>query len=234
MAASREPVAERTAEVLRRRIAEGDLLPGTQLCEERLATPLGVSRNTLREAFRLLAHDGLLVHRPNYGVFVSEPDQADLADLYSLRRLVECGVVRSLGGLNAGRLDPLRRAAQAADFAASQHDWLGVGTANMRFHQELVALGGSARADDLIRRLLAELRLAFHVVPDPQVLHEPYLSRNRAILVMLEAGHVDRTAHELERYLRDSEEQLLEAYRAHWHIKAPVLDGNQKITIGVH
>lgn len=213
MTISRESTAERIADVLRRRITEGDLRPGTQLSEERLVARLGVSRNTLREAFRLLAHDGLLVHRRHRGVFVPELDEDDLVDLYRLRRTVECDVVRSLKGLDADRLRPLRADVEAAESAASRGEWGEVATANMAFHQCLVSLAGSRRIDDVTRRLLAELRLVFHVVASPRVFHEKYIARNRALLDLLEDGEVDRAADELERYLHDSEEQLLAAYR---------------------
>ncbi|NDU79577.1 GntR family transcriptional regulator, partial [Actinomadura sp. DSM 109109] len=48
----RTGTGEMVAEVLRQRISEGDLPPGTQLAEESLADSLQVSRNSLREAFR--------------------------------------------------------------------------------------------------------------------------------------------------------------------------------------
>jgi DNA-binding GntR family transcriptional regulator len=212
--ASSESTAERVANVLRQEITEGDLPPGSQLSEERLVARLGVSRNTLREAFRLLAHDGLLVHRRNRGVFVPEFEESDLVDLYRLRRIVECDVVRSLTGLSTHRLRPLRAEVEAAESAASLGEWGEVVTANMRFHQHLVLLSGSRRIHDITRRLLAELRLVFHVVANPEVLHERYIRRNRALLDLLEAGEIARAADEMERYLRDSEEELLEAYRS--------------------
>jgi hypothetical protein len=75
-------------------------------------------------------------------------------------------------------------------------------------------LSESRRLHDVTRRLLAELRLVFHVVANPQVLHEGYVRRNRALLDLLEAGQVIQAADELERYFRDAEEELLEAYRS--------------------
>jgi DNA-binding GntR family transcriptional regulator len=162
----------------------------------------------------LLAHEGLLVHRLNRGVFVSELDEYDVIDLYRLRRTIECEVVRSLVGLDAERLAPLRVEVEAAEAAASLGAWDEVGTANMRFHQRLVGLGGSPRIDEVARRLLAELRLVFHVVASPHVLYAPYVGRNRQLLELLADGLVERAADELERYLHDSEEQLLSAYRA--------------------
>jgi len=209
-----ESTAERVANVLRQQITEGDLPPGTQLSEERLGARLGVSRNTLREAFRLLTHDGLLVHHRNRGVFVPELEEGDLVDLYRLRRIVEGDVVRSLTGLSSNRLRPLRAEVEAAESAASRGEWGEVVTANMRFHQCLVRLSDSRRIHDITRRLLAELRLAFHVVGNPEVLHERYIRRNHALLDLLEAGEVGRAADELDRYFRDSEEELVEAYRA--------------------
>jgi FCD domain len=147
-------------------------------------------------------------------VFVPEFDEGDLVDLYRLRRIVECDVIRSLTGLETHRLRPLRAEVEAAELAASRGDWSAVVTANMRFHQRLVLLSGSRRIHDITRRLLAELRLVFHVVADPEVLHERYIRRNRALLDLLEAGQISKAADEMERYLRDSEEELVEAYRS--------------------
>ncbi|MCZ2826480.1 GntR family transcriptional regulator [Modestobacter sp. VKM Ac-2981] len=209
----RSSTAERVAELLRSRVIEGDLPPGTRLSEEQLVEVLHVSRNTLREAFRLLTHEGLLVHRLHRGVFVPELDEDDLVDLYRLRRTIECDVVRRLEGLDAVRLRPLYDAVAAGEDAARRGDWGAAGTANMRFHQQLVALAGSRRLDETTARLLAELWLAFHAIAVPQRLHEPYVSRNRGLLDLLTAGEVEQAAKELEAYLHDSEAELLAAHR---------------------
>ena len=66
----RSSTADRVAELLRTHIAEGHLLPGARLPEDAIGQALGVSRNTLREAFRLLTHEKLLSHALNRGVFV--------------------------------------------------------------------------------------------------------------------------------------------------------------------
>jgi DNA-binding GntR family transcriptional regulator len=209
----RSSTAERVAELLRHRVIEGDLPPGTRLSEEQLVEVLHVSRNTLREAFRLLTHEGLLVHHLHRGVFVPELDEDDLVDLYRLRRAIECDVVRRLERLDRVRLRPLHDDVAAGEDAARRGDWPAVGTANMRFHQHLVGLADSRRLDETAARLLAELRLAFHAVATPQRLHEPYVSRNRGLLDLLVAGDCEKAAKELEDYLHDSEAELLAAHR---------------------
>ncbi|MCX5419375.1 GntR family transcriptional regulator [Streptomyces sp. NBC_00078] len=208
----RTSTAERVSDILRGRIAEGFFPPGTRLSEDSIGGALGVSRNTLREAFRLLTHERLLVHELNRGVFVRVLTVEDVEDIYRTRGLVECAVVRGLGGPPYG-LDALAGVVEEGQQAAREGDWKGVGTANIHFHRELVALAGSARTDELMRSVFAELRLAFHLVDDPRRLHEPYLARNRQILQVLQAGARAEAEKLLAVYLEDSLERVVEVYR---------------------
>ncbi|XIE77761.1 GntR family transcriptional regulator [Streptomyces sp. SBR177] len=207
----RTSTAERVADILRTRIAEGFFPPGTRLSEDGIGGALGVSRNTLREAFRLLTHERLLVHRLNRGVFVRVLTVDDVTDIYRTRLLVECAVVRGLGEPPFA-LDALAAAVAEGRAAARDGDWKGVSTANIHFHRELVALAGSARTAELMRGVLAELRLAFHVVADARALHEPYLLRNQEILDALDAGRPDRAERLLAGYLDDSRNRIVAAY----------------------
>jgi DNA-binding GntR family transcriptional regulator len=212
----RSSTAGRVADVLRSHITAGRLRPGTRLSEEEIGTTLGVSRNTLRESFRLLTHERLLVHEFNRGVFVRELDADDVRDLYRFRRIIECGALRSLveGGAHVSPtgLDAVRHAVEDGEAAARESRWVDVGTANMRFHQSLAGLAGSAQVDEAMRHALAELRLVFHVMAAPQTFHEPYLDDNRRILGLLEQGAVEDAEQALAAYLTRAEAQLLDAY----------------------
>ncbi|MEU6284331.1 MULTISPECIES: GntR family transcriptional regulator [unclassified Streptomyces] len=208
----RTSTAERVSDILRSRIAEGFFPPGTRLSEDSIGGALGVSRNTLREAFRLLTHERLLVHELNRGVFVRVPTVEDVEDIYRTRALVECAVVRGLGD-PPYPLEELAAAVTDGQVAAAENDWKALGTANIHFHRELVALAGSERTDELMRSVFAELRLAFHVVDHPRRLHEPYLVRNRRLLEALEAGDRREAERLLETYLADSLQRVVEVYR---------------------
>lgn len=205
----RASTAERVADVLRERISDGSLPPGVRLSEDRLATALGISRNTLREAFRLLVHDRLVVHERNRGVFVRRLTADDLADLYRVRWVVESAALR----LPAPDLARVAAAVEQGERAAAADDWRAVATADLRFHSELAALARSSRLDELMRRVLAELRLAFYVMDAAAAFHEPYLRRNRTILQLLEAGRTEEAEQELHSYLDEAERQLLGAFQ---------------------
>lgn len=205
---------ERVADVLRDRITQGVFPPGTRLSEEALREALGVSRNTLREAFRLLSHEGLLTHEFNRGVFVRELTADDVRDLYAIRRILEGAAVRGVQAAPPGALEPIREAVESAEEAAARGAWVEVGTANMRFHQAVAGLAGSRRVSETVRRLLAELRLVFLVMSAPREFHEPYLLTNRKIYELLAAGDARAADKALAVYLDAAERQLLDAFEA--------------------
>jgi DNA-binding GntR family transcriptional regulator len=208
----RTSTAERVSDILRSRISEGYFPPGTRLSEDSIGGALGVSRNTLREAFRLLTHERLLVHELNRGVFVRVLTVEDVEDIYRTRRLVECAVVRGLGEPPYA-LEEVAASVAEGRRAARKSDWKALGTSNIHFHRALVALAGSERTDELMRSVFAELRLAFHVVDDPRGLHEPYLARNQQLLQTLQEGRRDEAEQQLAVYLDESLERVVEVYR---------------------
>lgn len=204
--------AERTADILRERIIEGLFRPGERLSEEELSAALNVSRNTLREAFRQLGQEGVLVHEFGRGVFVRTLSADDVRDIYAMRRILELAAVRNLRSAPAGALDAVRQAVRSAEEAATRADWFAVGTANMRFHQAVAELAGSRRVRDVVRRLLAELRLVFVTMPDLRDFHQPYLTSNRELYELLAAGDAPAAEKALAAYFDVAEAQLLAAY----------------------
>ncbi|MEU4764021.1 GntR family transcriptional regulator [Actinosynnema sp. NPDC023794] len=210
----RSSTAERVADKLRTSVLDGDIKPGQQLNEKALGEALRVSRNTLREAFRLLTHERLLVHEYSKGVFVRRPDVPDIVDIYAARRVIECGAVRRWPHADDDARRAVRDAVALGSTFREQGDWTGVGTANVKFHQAVTALAGSARLDEEMERLLAEVRLAFHVMGDPEEFHRDYLPLNRSIVDRLDAGEVRQAEEALLTYFDRAEKQLVTGLRA--------------------
>lgn len=210
---TRVGTAERVTEILREQIAAGLFPPGTRLSEEKIAEALGVSRNTLREAFRLLGHEKLVVHELNRGVFVRVLSTEEVADLYLLRQVVERSALDVVARRGEPDLSGLVHAVEQAEAAALDDRWHELATLDLQFHQEIVALAHSPRMDDLMRRLLAELRLAFHIMStSARLFHEPYVLRNRNLVTLLQRGRIAEASRELQTYLEDALTQLLAAF----------------------
>lgn len=205
----RASTAEAVAGVLRGQISEGRILPGAQLREEHLAAALEVSRNTVREAFRLLAHERLVEHALHRGVFVRTVGPDGIRAMYRTRRLVEPLGVRAAS--TPAQVAALGEIVDRGQAAADASDWESVGTADIDFHRGLVAATDSVHLASMFEGLLAELRLAFLQLPDRQALHEPFLARNARLLDLVVASDVEAALAELDDYLIAAETQLLAA-----------------------
>ena len=212
-AMGRTSAAERVAGALRTRIIEGELRPGTRLSEERIGRALGVSRNTLREAFHVLGHERLVVHEFNRGAFVRSLDADDIRDLYRYRRILEGAALRQ-AAIDQPDLSGLDAAVREGEHAEATEDWLALGSANMHFHTDLAALARSRRVDESMQQVLAEMRLVFSMMADPHTFHGPYLQENQTLLELLREGRYEAAETALMRYLDLAETQLLEAARA--------------------
>ncbi len=90
----RHNLDEEIYEQLRSRILNGEYQPGERLVELRLAEKMGVSRTPLREALRRLEAEGLVRALRQGGLAVSEPDAAEIEELFGVREVLEAYAAR--------------------------------------------------------------------------------------------------------------------------------------------
>lgn len=194
------------------RIQAGVLSPGDRLDEATLSVELGVSRNTLRENFRLLATDGYVEHLPHRGVFVRTVDVAAGRRIYAARRFLECGTLAEVAAsphlLNDEALTSAREAVARGMAAGDDARWQDVGTANTEFHLALGGLAGNEYVVRMLSGLMVEMRLLFLGLGDPAVVHGRYIDENVRVLRLLEEGHYARAGVALETYLLRAQDHL--------------------------
>ena len=88
---------EQIAARLRQEVLSSKLKPGDPLRENDLSERFGVSRGPVREAFRQLTQQGLLVLEPNKGVRVAQNPSVEVRPLVvQLRRQIETFVLDSI------------------------------------------------------------------------------------------------------------------------------------------
>ena len=80
---------EALADRVRDRILAHALKPGEPIDETALMNEYGVSRTPVREALKLLHHEGLLTARPRRGMFVRTLSREELEEAVRLHRLLE-------------------------------------------------------------------------------------------------------------------------------------------------
>lgn len=81
-------------EKLKKRIIHHSLRPGEPLDESALTKELKISKTPIREAFQQLEVEGFIENIPGRGRFVSQISVQDIKELFEIREILECEVIK--------------------------------------------------------------------------------------------------------------------------------------------
>lgn len=143
---------ERIASELKSRILGGRLAPGQRLISRDMVEQLGISRGSLREAFRRLEADGLVDVVPNRGAVVRSLSAAEVAHVYQIREALEGYAARvaaqniDVGDNRARFLAVLEKGRVHLERPNFQEFIVD----NRAFHQEIVRMCGNPALGELI------------------------------------------------------------------------------------
>jgi DNA-binding GntR family transcriptional regulator len=194
---------------VRAAILAGVLSPGARLRQEDLAERFGTSRIPVREALRALEYEGLVTSEPHRGFTVTELDADDVEEVYELRIVLESHAVRlALPLLTDEDLAELEQLYKAMTSAATPDEQLA---ARERFYIRLYSVSGRPRLVGLIVRLRQEVArsLRWPTLQHAPSHHDQFFEAvkigdaDRAVAQL--AGHYQRVATLIRRYLREAE-----------------------------
>lgn len=150
--------------VLRSAILDGTVPPGGQLREAHIAADLGISRSPLREALSRLEDEGLVVKIPFRGAFVVEVSAADVAEISSVRLLVEPYAAELAWDALRGEQRPqMLQMVEDLNRATRDQDIPGSIDAHLRFHRLFYDLSGHSVLQNLWNGWESKLRLYLSV-----------------------------------------------------------------------
>jgi len=205
----RVSVADQVASVLRQKILSGELKPGSALQEVPLATSLGVSRNTVREATRILSSEGLLKRSIHRGVAVSQLSPKDVQEIYHLRRMLEIPAVLAAKAKSNGVLPDLKGALEGYERAVSRREWAEAVSFDLQFHSLLIRFLQNKRLDSFYQNLIGEVRMGMVLVDRSHDDPGRLIPVHRKIYQLLSAGKLKECAALLSQHLDDSESRLM-------------------------
>jgi DNA-binding GntR family transcriptional regulator len=212
---TRVSVADQVAALLRQRILEGEFRPGTQLQELPLASSLGVSRNTMREAIRILSLEGLLRRSLHRGAAVSQLSLRDVQEIYQLRRMLELPAVLAARDPDPGLLQEIRSAVEQYELAVHDRNWSRAVSHDLHFHSLLIRFHRNKRLESFYKNVLGELRVGMVLVDRSHDNPGGLIPVHRKMCQLLTAGKLRQCAEVLEQHLEDSESRLTQIMHAH-------------------
>src|SRR6266436_3662432 len=205
---NRTSVADQVASILRQRILDGELPAGTALQEIPMAASLGVSRNTVREATRILSLEGLLRRSAHRGVSVAQLSLKDVAEIYQLRHLLEIPAVLAAKPDCTDVFSELRGSLEGYERGVDEVDWVRAVRFDQQFHTLLIRFLRNRRLESFYQKLIGELRMGMVLVDrghdDPGRL----VPAHRKLYQLLSAGKLKQCTRLIAQHLHDSESRL--------------------------
>ncbi|MCH4039439.1 MAG: GntR family transcriptional regulator [Lachnospiraceae bacterium] len=154
------PLREVVFMTLRRQILRGELKPGERLMEISLANKLGVSRTPIREAIRMLEHEGLVVMVPRRGAHVAEITRQELNDVLEIRKTLEVlAIQRACANMTDRDIRQLREAEEAFAILVERKDAdiTALGEADEHFHDIIYQGTNNRRLIQILNNLREQM-----------------------------------------------------------------------------
>ena len=197
--AKSDTIATQISRTLASRIIAGEIAAGSKLRQDHIADEFGASHVPVREAFRRLESQGLVVSEPRRGVRVEGFSMDEVREVAEMRAALEALALRNaVPHMTKAILDQAEEANRAGDRARDVQAWE---EANRSFHRIILTPCGMPRLlkaiDDLhtasARFLFSGWRAEWEAPTDRD---------HRAILDALRAGQSEMAASVLARHVQ--------------------------------
>lgn len=138
------PLRDMVVDEVRRLILDGQLHPGTHLVEDRLAEQLGVSRNPVREAIRVLGAEGFVTLSARRGAFVATLSAIEAQDFFDVRLALEpLGAKLAAKAAGPDGVAQLEEILERARVAMEIGEHSALAELNSEFHARVFQLSGN-------------------------------------------------------------------------------------------
>ena len=128
--------------------------PGEYLTEAQISEWMGVSRTPIREAFRMLESEGLLIYQPRRGWKVYTLTLNDINNIFEIKIVLEALIVRKASQCkDESARENLRKIINMMSEAQVQNDANSWAKLDIDLHHQIFAMAENDRAMNIIESL---------------------------------------------------------------------------------
>ena len=203
------PLRDVACDLIRERIVSGQHPPGSRLVEEHLASELGVSRNPVREALRVLEAEGYVEMIPRRGAVVATLSSDEASEIFEVRTALEALAARLAARKAAdGDTAVLDHLIDASQKALRRHDGGALSTLNSQFHEEVLRLAKNGYLRDVMQPLRGRMQWIFsHTAAGERGPHST--AEHEELAAAIKANDEDRAAALAELHIAAARETFL-------------------------
>lgn len=206
---ARQSLTEQVYAKLRSEILTAQRTPESFLLEHELASAFGVSKTPIREALRLLVHEGWVVVLPRKGYLVRPLRFEDVREIFAMRQVIEPFlVVEAIKRATAEQLDELEA---HVDAQAAAPDASAALDAAADFHIGIAKLAGNGRAERIMIGLVDEARRMNYAYPNlsRRLFEDAELTDHRDLVDAMRRQDIDQAREVMQRHSQESLRQKL-------------------------
>ncbi|MBP1931749.1 GntR family transcriptional regulator [Ammoniphilus resinae] len=202
---------------LRFQIIKGIIPIGTVLSENQIAADFGTSRSPVREAFRVLANEGL-IRLERMGAAVLGLTTKDIEELYDVRYLLEGFAMQRIAThFDKSQIVLLEQLIEKMELTAKHEDYMEFSYYDIQFHDTIIKAAEHSRILHLWKSI-RQILLTFLLVATEKRFTEnkeeiqSLLNNHRILVEALRTGDPYRLQETLDNHSKDNWRTVTAAY----------------------
>jgi len=234
-AADGSVAAARAYEAIKRRIIDLAYPPGSKLSEVQLADELGLGRSPIRTAFARLQSEGWVTVSPQSGTYVKRLSEAEIAEIYDLRLLLETHATRQAAqNISAAQVGELRREfrrrmpQKSQRFDAYMFD--DINELDAMFHATVYQASGNSLVSGILQNLFEKVTWLKKSSPASPERMKQWGNELRRVLAAFEQRDADAAAKRMREHIGHAADSGSERRRADASSRSPARRKREDLT----
>ncbi len=205
-------LSEKAYGLIRDAIVSCRLKPGEPLVEAKIAEQIHISRTPIRESFKKLYNEGLIVIIPNKGAFVADIKREDIEEMFVLREVLECTALQAsisrIGEKDLAEVEALliqaEKDIEAGDFEISV-------VSDVKLHELIIERSGYRRLSQFIDVLKTQQLRVRYLGTTVTGRTKRSIQEHKAIVNAIRDRNIDSATGLLRNHIRNVRDNVLQA-----------------------
>ncbi len=185
-------MSKKIADILRENIISGNIKGGEKLNESQLSGALNISRPPIREAFRILATEGLITLVPRKGAFVSKLSIREVKEIYEMKSMMESFATRlAIPLINEEELSEIDSILNLMEKKIKENNFKEIQRLNIKFHRKIIEMSKNQKLIYFYESIVLPIRRYQRVGLSAPSSWETSLAEHRNIVKAIRSKNVE-------------------------------------------
>lgn len=199
--------------LLRDRILTEVYKDGQKLNEVALATELNISRTPVREAFKQLESEGLVVSIPNKGVYVKAFTPRDIDDMFEIRIALEgLAIELAIDRMDEKHLSRIQEVYDLMEFYTFKKDQDKISELNILYHETIYEATQSPYFEQVLKDIHYYVSVTSSLAIKSKQRYKTSITEHKAILDAIIEGDSTKAKETMQKHIKHTQQLVRDYY----------------------